>query len=296
LKDFEVLCFLAKFKYASAVQVSNLHGVRESTGVRRLQGLQGKGLVESARLWGSSNVWFLTSAGMLLSGFDLPLLDKKNISFALIGHQFVVNNVASNLIGGGVNVLQFDEFPLKNRVNANGVEVFGEEVVSEVEIQSSFLRMKQMQKSEVYRPIITSSIDNAFIDWERGGRVGGSPESVHGNEYMWMLFPPFSLNTVYHSPDIVLKRPRGPNGESRNIAIEVELNPKASDRYERILRSYRADTRIYEKVYWVCKSAAPAKALERIAKEINLWQEGRIEILPIITRDGVFRGRELWKI
>lgn len=294
LKDLEVLQFLAKFKYATARQLSNLSGVVEKTALGRLQRLQGKGLVESVVLWGSSRVWVLTSAGMLLSGFDLPLVRGEKVSFANVGHQFVVNHVASNLWGGGVNVLGLDVFPRRGRVDSSGVARFGEVVVSETEIQSSFSKMRLLQKSEVYRPLVVGSIDRAFRNWELEGGRGDSPEFLHGNEYMWKLFPPFNLGLVYHDPDLVVARPRARDGKPRSIAVEVELNSKESHRYLKTLLAYKADKRLFAKVIWVCNNLQSAKSLESLSKEIGLWQEGRIDIVPVLTRDGVFEGRDLW--
>lgn len=294
LKDLEILQFLAKFKYATARQLSNLSGVVEKTALGRLQRLQVKGLVESVVLWGSSRVWVLTSAGMLLSGFDLPLVKSDKVSFANVGHQFVVNHVASNLWGGSVNVLGLDVFPRRGRVDSSGVARFGESLVSETEVQSSFSKMRLLQKSEVYRPLVVGSIDRAFRSWELEGGVGDSPEFLHGNEYMWKLFPPFNLGLVYHDPDLVVARRRGRDGKPRSIAVEVELNSKESHRYLKTLLAYKADKRLYSKVIWVCNNLQSAKSLESLSKEIGLWQEGRIDIVPVLTRDGVFEGRDLW--
>ncbi len=296
LKDFDVLVFLAKFKYASARAVANLHGVGERTSRQRLLRLRSVGLVDSVRLWGSEPVWVVTRAGMLLSGFDLPLVSASRISYALLAHQFVVNNVASNLFGGGVNVLSLDGWPERLRVDGSGQLRFGEEVVSETELQSSFSKMKLLQKSEVYRPLLVGSIEKSFGEWEAAGCPAVSPEMLFGNEFMWLLFPPFNLNTVYHMPDLVVKRERGPGGEPRSIAVEVELNPKGGVNYERVLQMYKADRRLYSKVVWVCKGVQVARSLEKVAKEIGLWQEGRIDIVPIVTREGVFEGRDLWTI
>ena len=296
LRDQELLKFLAKFKYATAKQLSNIGGVQERSCLKRLVELRGKGLVESIRLWGASPVWCLTSAGMLLSGFDLPIVQAGKISYASIAHQFVVNNTASNLVGGGVNVLHLREFPLKNRFNSKGEAVFGEEVVSETEIQSSFSKMRLLTKAEVYRPLIVSTLEREFREWEEGGRVGGSPEFMFGNEYMWMLFPPKVFQQVYHTPDFVVRRPRNADGRPESIAIEVELASKSEQKYDRVLRVFKADNRMYKKVIWVCKSMQTAKALEKVAKDIGLWQEGRIDIVPITTREGIFEGRDLWTI
>lgn len=296
LRDQDMLQFLAKFKYATAKQLSNLSGVTERTSLSRLVALKKKGLVESIRMWGATPVWILTGAGMVLSGFDLPLMKPSKMSYALIGHQFVVNNTASNLVGGQANVLHLDEFPVQNRVDSGGRLRWGEEVVSETEIQSSFSKMRLLTKAEVYRPLVLRSLEEGFREWEAAGKPVEGPEFMFGNEYMWMLFPPKALGQVYHVPDFVVRRPRRADGSPESIAIEVEINSKSEERYDRVLRVFYADNRMYRKVIWVCKSMQAAKALEKVAKDIGLWQEGRIDIVPITTREGVFEGRDLWTI
>ena len=125
---------------------------------------------------------------------------------------------------------------------------------------------------------------------------GESPEFQIGNEYMWALLPPASLRKAYHIPDLVVKRQRNDDGSPESIAVEVEISNKDMDSYEKVLRAYRADDRIFKKVVWVCKSIGPARKLETIAKNIGLWQEGRIEILPVITEHGIFKERDMWFI
>lgn len=296
LRDQDMLIFLAKFKYATAKQLSNLSGVTERTSVTRLSALQRKGLVRSVRLWGATPVWTLTGAGMVLSGFDLPIQQAGKISYASIAHQFVVNNTASNLMGGQANVLHLGEFPLQNRVDSGGRLRWGEEVVSETEIQSSFSRMRLLTRAEVYRPLVLKSLEKAFREWEEAGKPSRSPEFMFGNEYMWMIYPPKVLQQNYHAPDLVVRRPRNADGTPESIAIEVELASKDERKYERVLRVYSADNRIYKKVIWVCKSMQTAKALEKVAKDIGLFQQGRLDIVPITTREGIFEGRDLWTI
>lgn len=297
-KDREVLEFLAMFRYATAGQLGRMFSHKESTMGKRLKKLRLQGLVIDRKLYGSKPIWFLTSAGMIVSGFELPRITESKLTFSMFPHQFVVNNTAANLWGANVNVLNLPEYPSKNRVNDKGESVFGEELVSELELQSSLGKFKTFGKSSVYRPEIVSTIDRSFREWEEAGGVnfGPSPEMVFGNEYMWILFPPYNHRLAWHVPDLIVKRPRGPGGEPRSIAVEIELANKSEESYLRTLKAYKDNTRLFERVIWVCKSKGAASKLERSARECGLLEEGRIDIVPIITEDGIFGGRDLWTI
>lgn len=297
VKDFDFLCFLAKFRYATGRQLSGIHGVSERTAVDRLRGLAGRGLVEPIKVWGSANVWVATSAGLLLTGHRFPPVTAARISPALLSHSFIVNNTAANLWGGQVNVLNLPDFPGKFRRDGKGKMVFGETLVGETELQSGFSRKRLQLKAATFRPLIMNMVEEAFREWrDAGSPVHDSPEVRPGNEFMWMLMASASVGGAFHAPDLVVSRPRNPDGSPNSIAVEVELNIKEMAGYERVLRTYYEDRRLYGKVIWVVKNVGPASALERIAKEIGLWQEGRIDIVPILTRDGLFDGRDVWSI
>lgn len=297
-KDRETLQFLAMFRYATDAQLARMFSCSVQTSYNRLKKLRSVGLVIDRKIYGARPIWFLTEPGLLLSGFDLPRVTESKLTFSMFPHQFTVNNTAANLWGANVNVLNLPDFPSRNRVNDKGEKVFGEELASELEIQSAFGKIKMFDKSDVYRPELMAEIDKQFKAWERAGgsEFGVSPEQVLGNEYMWALMPPFNIRLAYHVPDLIVKRPRNADGSPESIAVEIEINNKSSQSYEKTLRAYRDDNRLYKKVVWVCKNVGPARKLEQVAKEIGLWQEGRIDIVPVITENGVFKERDLWMI
>ena len=297
-KDREVLQLLVLFRYMTASHLARAFSVTSGTLLNRLRKLRRLGLVLDKAIFGTEAVWFVTEAGMLLSGFDLNRVTESGINFKMVPHQFTVNHVAANVWGANVNVLNLDDFPVKNRVNSKGVKVFGESVTSELEIQTVLSRLKGIEKADAFVPVFKENIESAFVRWERDGGVefGESPEFLPGNEYMWALFPPANLRLAYHVPDLVVRRPRNADGSPESIAVEVEISNKPVDSYEKTLRAFRADDRIYKKMVWVCKNVSPARKLEKIGKELGLVQSGRLEVLPVLTEDGVFKGKDLWLI
>lgn len=297
-KERSFVNFLALFKYANAKQLSALFAESPVTSYNRLKKLRSAGLVVDKALFGAEPVWFLTDAGMLVSGFDLSRVTESKLTFSMFPHQFTVNHVAANLWGGNVNVLNLKNFPAKNRLDIKGRKVLGEELVSELQVQSSFAKLRLFDKADVYLPKIKDTIDREFGAWEKAGGVkfGPSPEQVFGNEYMWMLYPPLEIKLSYHAPDLVMVRPRGKNGQPNSVAIEIELANKSEESYRRTLQAYKYDKRIYRGVVWVCKTAGAANKLKRAADDIGLSEDGRISIVPILTADGVFRGKDLWTL
>lgn len=298
VKDKEMLEFLAMFRYATSHTMSSMFSEAQSTSYSRLKKLRGQGLVIDKKLIGSEPVWFLTDAGMLLSGYDLPKLTEARMTYSMFPHQFTVNHVAANLWGGNINVLNEKEYPVFNRVDDKGREVAGDELVSEFLVQSSFGKLKLLEKADVYLPVIKGKIERAFRQWRDAGGVefGPSPEQVFGNEYMWVLFPPMSVRLSYHVPDLVVSRPRSADGSPNSVAIEVELANKSEESYRKTLQAYRYSDDIYSEVVWVVRRPGAARKLKRVAEETNLLKEGRLRIVPIITEDGVFKGKDLWTL
>lgn len=298
LKEQDTLQFLAMFRYATASHISRMFSEPHTTAARRLQKLRSYGLVMNKVIFGTEELWVLTDAGMLLSGMELVRTTDARMTFSMFPHQFTVNNTAAHLWGAGVNVLGLADYPQYNKTNLQGRSVPGESLVSELEIQSAFTKQRAFGAAHVFRPQIIEQIDAAFRKWENAGGVefGQSPEMHEGNEYMWTILPPTVHRHAYHVPDLVVKRERNADGSPNSIAVEIEIYNKPQSSYERTLRAYASDKRIFGKVIWVCKGVGSARKLEKAAHKTGLKQEGRISIVPILTEDGVFKGRDLWLI
>lgn len=300
-KDYRVLQFIAIFKFASERQIGKLLSVGEHAAYKRLNNLRKHGLTKGFKTLGvKGSVWVLTETGMDLSGFELPRGTESALTLSMVSHQFTVNHVASHLWTGGANVLREKNFPQRNLPDGAGGFEFGERLISELQIQSAFGKVRGNTKADAYVPQIKKQMANLFDNWQRAGGVnyGPSPELIAGNEHMWTLFPPVSNRLNYHVPDLVVARPRDADGKPQSIAVEVELRTKADDSsYERTLDAYRADDRIYRKVVWICRLKGTAEKLTRIAKRNGLADQGRIAIVPIYMEDGSrFTGKDTWSL
>ena len=278
-KDMDVLQFLAKVPYASVQQLANINHLKYSATRNRMTKLSDHNLVQSVPMWSGCVVWVATQEGIDVAGYVRKPTTKKDISYALMAHTFVVNHVASNLFGGGVNVLKLPDFPQMNRKDSWGRETYGEEFVSELEIRSSLGGLKSgAGRNSKLQPLINQALERT------------TDEMAWGNEFLWALYPD---NKVFHLPDLVLKRPR--TSSPHSIAVEVEMNHKAD--YSSTHTSYLQDMdRVYERVVWVCRTRGIAKAVEKSAREVGLWNTGKISIVPIFTDEGVFNSRDVWSL
>lgn len=300
-KDYRVLRFIALFKFVSERQIAKLLQVAEHSAYKRLNELRKNGLTKGFKTLGvKGSVWVLTETGMDLSGYELPRGSEAGLTLSMVSHQFTVNHVGAHLWSGGANVLREKNFPQKNLVNSNGDRVLGDQLISELQIQSAFGKVRGNSKADAFVPQIKSHMRNQFDSWERAGGVdfGPSPELQRGNEYMLALYPPVANRLNYHVPDLVVARQRGTDGKPQSIAVEVELKTKADDSsYERTLDAYRVDDKIFKKVVWICRLKGTAEKISRIAKRNGLADQGRISIVPIYLEDGSrFTGRDTWML
>lgn len=299
--DRELILFMVAFKFISSRQAAKLFQVSEITGYKKLNRLRKMGLASNFPVLGlQGGLWVPTQLAMEISGLDLPRGKPADLTLSMVSHQMTVNHVAAQLRSSGINVLKEKQWPVKNRLDSKALECFGDELISELQIQSSFAKLRGTRKADIYIPQIKKTMDAQFAAWQRAGGVasGLSPEFLPSNEFMWALYPPVSTRLHYHVPDLVVARPRASDGSPQSIAVEVELRTKSnSSSYERTLEAYRTDSRIYGKVVWVCRRKATAKKIKDIAMKKGLLQSGKLGIVPIFVEDNLpFTGKDPWSL
>lgn len=302
--DTAMLEFIVKFKYANTRILRWISNEPQNRTWRKLNRLRDSGLVESRSIIGIPDLWGATYSGTAIAGYSLAPGLRPMPKIPTISSSMGVNYIAACLWFNTVNVLNLEDFPANNRIIAlqdDGRDrVRGEMLVSELEIRSSLGKeinpssttMQTLGDDRLY-DVISSNVRTSFEEWEDGGRVGDSPESFLGNEYMWVLFPTSQLTLSYHVPDLVVKRERGPNGEPRSIAVEMERYEKTNDRYDKIMLAYKLDEHLYERVIWITPNTRVARALEQAAEAVGF---DRYSIIPIITETGVYDKQDIWMI
>lgn len=302
--DQALLEFLVKFKFANTRILKWISNEPQGRTWRKLNRLRNSGLVESKTIIGIPDLWGATPAGVGVAGYSFSAGLRPMPKVLTISATLGVNYVAACLWFNSINVLNLDDFPARNRIIAlqeDGVDrVRGENLVSELEIRSSLGKeinpqsttMRTLGDERLY-DVISSNVRAEFERWEQSGRVGESPEFALGNEYMWILYPTSQLTLSYHVPDLVVKRERGPNGEPRSIAVEMERYDKSPDRYDKIMLAYKLDEYLYEKVIWITPNTRVARALEEAAKSVGFEN---YSIIPIITETGTYNKADIWLI
>ena len=324
-KQIDDMRFLAIFRYANAKQISKKNAEREDTARRRLNRLRDRGLVLSNNIYGTKPVYFLSEEGMILSGYSYKTLMKTDINLSSLSHNFGINHIAACLHGANVDVLDFNgafgdgTWPTRNRRRLDEKTMkykyeYGEAIVSEYEIQSHLGRRRQNIKGEIYKPKAQADLKVALDTWKHElhqikqnpdreevkqlmrDHVFNSPEMIHENEWMWALFPHNPPTLMHHVPDLVIKRPRNPaDGSPNSIAVELELNLKNSnDSYIKTLTAYKNDDKMFKEVVWISPSATIRNRIEKIAKDVGLWDTGKIRIIPLYYEHGEWTDNQMW--
>lgn len=302
--DQALLEFLIKFKFANTRILRWVSNEPQGRTWRKLNRLRNSGLVESKTIIGIPDLWGATPSGVGVAGYPYQPGLRPMPKMLTISASLGINYIAACLWFNTINVLNLLDFPASNRpiaLQEDGVDrVRGEDLVSELEIRSSLGKeinphsttMKTLGDERLY-DVIASNVRGEFEKWVSGGKVSTSPEFQLGNEYMWVLYPTSQLTLSYHVPDLVVRRERGPNGEPKSIAVEMERYDKSSDRYDKIMLAYKLDEYLYEKVIWITPNTRVARALEAAAKQVGF---DRYSIIPIITETGTYDKPDIWLI
>lgn len=302
--DTAMLEFLVKFKFANTRILRWISNEPQNRTWRKLNRLRENGLVESRALIGVPDLWAATYAGVGVSGHSYKPGLRPMPKMITVSSTMGINYIAACLWFNSVNVLNMDDFPQHNREIAlqddGRDKVRGEMLVSELEIRSSLGKeinpnsttMQTLGDERLY-DVIASNVRQEVDKWEQGGKVGPSPEMLLGNEYMWVLFPTSQLTMSYHVPDLVVQRERGPNGEPRSIAVEMERYEKGGADYDKIMLAYKLDEHLYEEVVWITPNTRVARALEQGARNVGFEN---YRIIPIITETGVYNKQDIWMI
>lgn len=302
--DTDMLEFLAKFKLASVRILSMIRDETQSITNRRLQRMKKNGLTADYEVPGLATVWTITEIGMAIIGYDLTTYRQRRPKMSVLPPIIGINYVAACLWHNKFNVLFLDDFPGKHKT-INGADgkswkTDGENLVSELEIRSSFGKEMKPQGDSSFSGVSASSqeivIKNAQLTWHKWVKDGHnqvSPELYPGNEYLWILFPEGGLTVSFHVPDLVIQRDRDSDGRPKSIAVECELTKKSHKNYVNTMRAYKEDKYLYEKVIWITNNAAIERRLREAAEEVGYTD---YDIVPFTNKSGIFKDRDILHI
>lgn len=305
-RDTDMLFFLWRFRNTAPIIIAYLLDTPVTQVLARLRQLKRAGLViESGTMGGplfSISAYGARSLGLI----PLPTKEPSQQSF---NHNTVVAMIAALAERGELNPFHEDKpvpsmrppFPKWNDEDVFVPGAWGGPVsesdladglrrgfrcISELELRSAW--SKWTKANDFTQEQAYQAAKSELSNWD--GR-GLSPELMTGNEYLLQVQS--GLTFEEHAPDLIVKMPRGDNGEPQSLCVEVEMKSKKdgseyySQKFQDILLSGR-----YGEVHYFCPSASVALPIKRGADQaINSGVDGRIFVHEVVP---VFGGREFF--
>lgn len=246
-RDMEIVELLARYKFVYRRQIERHFGVKNLS--RRLTQLAKAGLIRNEKITESAAVWTATQAGIEWVEMTVPPMSHGRIAPSTLSHTIGLFKLGSDFERGDKGANIFGEgwpFDWRRVTEYDGSYDFvkGETVLTERVITQSYNRTLAIHKIDW----MVQEFENAMRWKPAPGATGEDlygPEADEGNEWMFVGLPPFKA----HVPDMVLMRPRNPDGSVQHVAIELELKAKKVSALKEILVNFKA-SRVFKKVVY----------------------------------------------
>ncbi|GAA2178869.1 hypothetical protein GCM10009847_10650 [Leucobacter tardus] len=298
------MAFLRKFSLVSSKQLGIVLGVKARSAYKRMLGLQDLGMVNTERLPGMNQLWFLTQKGHDFLNFRMVIDDRVpkphkagRVYFAKLGHSLAVAQAGAQLVGG---VSQIPE--------SIGVEL------------PVGLEMLQLLVPE---PYMNRTFSAAFSDpqgkltqgdyaWKQQrearasieqGRLG-LREAMRKMPELWTVVPPGTVQKdtkSNHPADLVidLEHLREGLAEPRSIALEVELHLKDSKELQRIAGAFETQTTkgaipVFAEVVYLTNSKSIVEAVISAAKQAKA--QTLFKARKLTDADGATYSGKAWEL
>jgi hypothetical protein len=274
-RDIVLLRFLNKYQFSYPDALARVLNSTPQSINNRLRTLEKFDLVKRQTISAGATLWQTRKAGIELTGMSFTE-NKKAISLGTIRHTIGLVNLAAELEREdeeskdilGLSDKFGEPFPVKNRF-PGGIRLYGEDAldseltwgemtVTEREIRQGQKRYRGGRSSAEMRDMV----DLAILNPE-------APELEEGNEGLFVVYGTGG-KTGEHVPDLVVSRPRNPDGTPNHFAVELELTPKNPSDWKRILRSYREAGGMYSRVYYFTPDKPIANMIRNADEEVGL--------------------------
>lgn len=265
-RDITIIRFLARYRYAYNFQIARRVNSSTKQISRRLKVLEKKGFLRNQAVSGALKLWLTTKAGNQVADVDSSVAKKNEWSWSQVGHTVGLVNVGTELEIGGENLLKEREWPTYNNFDLKGNRLIGENIVSEKEIRSAQLKWRMNRTTQEMNSIVEQAAqDPGEPEFDENGTAyyPNPPESIEGNEGLFVVYSPQGE----HVPDMVVNRGRDGEGKPINIAIELELNEKTHAEWRKILRSFRDQGHMFNRIVYFTHKTNIANQLMRINRE-----------------------------
>lgn len=250
-RDMEIVELLARYKFVYRRQIERHFGVKNLS--RRLTQLAKAGLIRNEKITESAAVWTATQAGIEWVEMTVPPMSHGRIAPSTLSHTIGLFKLGSDFERGDKGANIFGEgwpFNWRRVTEYDGTYSFtkGETVLTERVITQSYNRTLAIHKIDW----MVEEFEKAMRWKPAPGATGEDlygPEADEGNEWMFVGLPPYKA----HVPDMVLMRPRNPDGSVQHIAIELELKAKKISALKEILVNFKASRAFKKVVYFTHK-------------------------------------------
>lgn len=262
-RDVSIIRLLGKYRFGYRTQIEKY--VERKDMSRRMTQLANAGYVRNEIVTQTQALWTPTGVGLDVAGLDVPVLTHGKIALSTIGHTVGLLNLGIDLEHGyrETNPLKDDAWPYRYRREMNPDGSFrlemGESIITERMIVQSWNRQKVLYTEAEMREQV-----QVALQWKPKSPGIGSfgPETQEGNEWMFVIMAPSKT----HTPDMVLARPRNPDGSCAHVAIELELNNKSMVDWTRILTAYKGSP-VYKTVAYFTHKRGIANSLTALNKQ-----------------------------
>ena len=287
-RDIEIIRFLARYRYAYNFQVARYLDTTPKAINLRLRKLADKGFVRRKTVTGNQYIWLSTKMGNLVADVDLKAVPNNELSFVTMAHSVGLCNIGTELerrAPGGKDLLGEQKYGRKWHVddevfNLKGEPVIGVKVLTEKEIRQGQQKWRMGRTTAEMREEVEKAIREGSPVVNEAGEIvepaGVAPETLEGNEGLFVIY-----GETEHIPDMVIRRGRDELGNPLNIAIELELTPKTTADWRKILRAYRdyGIGKMYQKVIYFTHKSQISRLLNKINEEdVHLTVDEVVEL------------------
>ncbi len=271
-RDIIIIRFLARYRYAYATQLARLVDTTPRNMSARLRVLEKRGILRKENITDRQYLWTSRKGGNVLADINFSEIRKGQISYITLPHTLAVVNIGvelereaggKDLLGEGKNQESewqppMDRWKFGIWGNPDG-KTLGYMTVTEREIRQGQLRTRGNRDAKEMREMVELVAKNSE-----------PVELEEGQEGLFVVYGQPSQGGE-HIPDLTVVRPRDEiTGRPMHIAIEMELTAKQPVEWKKILRNFRDNGSMYDKIMYFTHRRSIATAIQKADEEVGL--------------------------
>lgn len=271
-RDIVIIRFLARYRYAYAEQLARLVDTTPRNMSARLRVLEKRGILRKENITDRQYLWTSKKGGNVLADINFAEIRKGQISYITLPHTLAIVNLGveferekggKDLLGEAKNADGEWEPPMDRWKygiwgNPDG-KTLGYMTITEREIRQGQLRTRGNRDAKEMREMVHL--------------VAKNPDPVEfeeGQEGLFVIYGQASQGGE-HIPDLVVVKDRDEiTGKPQHIAIEMELTHKQPADWKRILRNFRDNGEMYDKIVYFTHKRSIATSIQQADEEVGL--------------------------